>query len=135
MSPRRKRAMLLPPGAGGNFVKKTVVYALALLGGAAFLGMVKLMYDMTGHMARMTDQVALMSTDMGRMREQMETLAEQVSGIRDSVQHVEPLAEDVHGIRENVGTMTDVIRRGGKQIERLNPMEMMQQMMVPDQRR
>jgi hypothetical protein len=127
--------MVLAAGAGGKLMGKTVIYVLVLVGGTAFLGMVKLMYDMTGHMARMTDQVSLMATDMGRMREQMETLAEQVSGIRDSVQHVEPLAEDVHGIRENVGTMTDVIRRGGKQIERLNPMEMMQQMMVPDQRR
>ena len=116
-------------------MKKTVIYILVLLGGTAFLGMVKLMYDMSGHMARMTDQVALMSTDMGRMREQMETLVEQVSGIRDSVRHMEPLAEDVHGMRENVGTMTGVIHRGGKQIERLNPAEMMQQMMTPGQRR
>jgi archaellum component FlaC len=116
-------------------MRKTVIYTLVLVGGTAFLGMVKLMYDMTGHMARMTDHVALMSTDMGRMRDQMETLVEQVSGIRESVQHMKPLAEDVHGMRENVGTMTGVIHRGGEQIERLNPAGVMQQMMTPDQRR
>ena len=116
-------------------MRKTVIYILVLVGGTAFLGMVKLMYDMTGHMARMTDQVALMSTDMGRMREQMGTLVNQVSGIRDSVQNMKPLADDVHGIRENVGAMTDVIHSGGEQIERLNPMEMMQKMMAPDQGR
>ena len=115
-------------------MRKTVIYILVLVGGTAFLGMVKLMHDMSGHMARVTDQVTLMSTDMGRMREQMETLVEEVSGIGDSVQHMGPLAEDVRGMRENVGTMTGVIHRGGEQIERLNPMELMQQMMPPGQR-
>jgi hypothetical protein len=31
--------------------------------------------------------------------------------------------------------MTNVIHRGGEQIERLNPMEMMQQMISPGQQR
>lgn len=114
---------------------KSVIYILALLGGAAFLGMVKLMYDMTGHMARMTDQVAVMSTDMGRMREQMGTLTEQVAGIQASVQHMVPMAEDVKGLRESVASMAGVIHRSGEQIERLNPMDMMQQMMRPGERR
>ncbi len=116
-------------------MRRTLNYILVLVGGAAFLAMVKLMYDMTGHMARMTDQVSVMSTDMGRMSRQMETLVEQVSGIQTSVQHMASLAEDVHGIRENVGTMTGVLHRGGEQIERMNPMEMMQQLMAPGQRR
>jgi len=116
-------------------MRKTVIYILVLLGGTAFMGMVKLMYDMTGHMARMTDQVALMSADMGRMRGQMETLVQQVSGIRESVQYMGPLAEDVHEMRKNLGTMTGVIHRGGEQIERLNPMELMQQMIPPGQQR
>ena len=48
-------------------MNKIVLYIALLLGGAAFLGMLKLMYDMTGHMARMTDQVAVMSTGMEQM--------------------------------------------------------------------
>lgn len=114
---------------------KTIIYVALLVGGAAFLGMLKLMYDMTGHMARMTDQVAVMSTDMGRMSVQMATLVEQVSGIQTSVQHMGPLAEDVQGLRESVGTMAGVLHRSGEQIERLNPMEMLQQMVPPAQRR
>jgi hypothetical protein len=116
-------------------MQKAIVFVLALMGGAAFLGMLKLMYDMTGHMARMTDQVAVMSTDMGRMRGHMETLVGQVSGIQTSVQHMAQLAEDVHGLRESVGTMAGVIHRSGEQIERLNPMEMIEQMMSPGGRR
>ena len=116
-------------------MQKTAIYVLVLLGGAAFLGMVKLMYDMNGHMARMTDHVAVMSTDMGRMRGQMGTLVEQVAGIQASVEHMVPMAEDVKGLRESVGSMAGVIHRSGEQIERLNPMEMMQQMMGPGPRR
>ena len=114
---------------------RALVYLMAILGGGAFLFMVKLMYDMTGHMAQMTDHVAVMSTDMGQMRSQMETLVEQVTGIETSVRNMEPLAADVHGIRENVGEMTGVLHKGGEQMERLNPMQMMEQMMPPGQHR
>ena len=116
-------------------MQRILVYILVLLGGAAFLGMVKLMYDMTGHMARMTDQVAVMSSDVGLMRKHMGTLVEQVSGIQTSVAHMPTLAEDVRGLRESVGSMAGIIQRSGEQIEQLNPMEMMQQMMAPGQRR
>lgn len=114
-------------------MQRAHIYLMAILGGGAFLFMVKLMYDMTGHMARMTDQVTVMSTDMGLMRSYMETLVEQVAGIETSVRNMEPLAADVHGIRENVGKMTGIIHKGGEQMERLNPMQMMEQMMSPGQ--
>jgi hypothetical protein len=116
-------------------MQKTIIFAALFVGGAAFLGMLKLMYDMTGHMARMTDQVAIMSRDMGHMEAQMEILVEQVSGIETSVRHMAPLAEDVHGLRESVGNMAGVVRRGSAQIERLNPMDMLQQVIPPQQRR
>jgi hypothetical protein len=116
-------------------MKMAFIYVLILLGGSAFLGMVKIMYDMNGHMAHMTDRVVLMSSQVKRMGDQMEKLTEQVSGIRGSVEHMGPLAEDIHAIREDVGTMTGVIHRGGEQIERLNPMDMMQQMLGPEQKR
>lgn len=114
---------------------RAFVYLMAILGGVAFLGMLKLMNDMTGHMAGMTDQVAAMSADMGRMRANMETLVEQVSLIAASVGHMPELANDVRGIRESVGGMAGVIHRSGEQIERLNPMELMQQMLPSGQRR
>jgi hypothetical protein len=112
-----------------------LIYLMAVVGGAAFLVMVKLMYDMTGHMARMTDQVAVMSTDLGRMRGQMETLVGQVGGIEAAVGHMPQLASDVAGMRESVAAMAGIIHRSGEQIERLNPLEMMQQIVPPTQRR
>ncbi|MCG6860367.1 MAG: hypothetical protein LJE70_03655 [Chromatiaceae bacterium] len=114
---------------------KTVIYIALLVGGAAFLGMLKLMSDMTGHMARMTEQVGVMSVDMGKMRAQMETLVEQVSGIETSVRHMGPMAENVKGLQESVASMAGVIHRGGEQIEKINPVEMLQQVFPPVQRR
>lgn len=81
---------------------KTAVYVLAMLAGAAFLFLVKLMYDMSVQMARMTEQVTVMTGQMGK------------------------LVEDVHGMREGVDRMSGVIQRGGQQLQQLNPMEMMQ---------
>jgi len=114
-------------------MQRPLIYAAAVIGGASFLLMVKLMHDMTGHMARMTEQVAVMSSDMGQMRSQMGTLVEQVTGIRESVRYMLPLAADVQGMRENVAAMAGIIHKGGEQIERLNPMQMMEQMIPPGQ--
>jgi hypothetical protein len=83
----------------------------------------------------MTDQVAVMTAEVGRMSTHMGTLVEQVAGIQHSVQHMAALAEDVHGLRESVGAMAGIVRRGGEQIEQLNPAQMLQQMMDPQQRR
>ena len=116
-------------------MQRALVYFMAILGGAAFLFMVKLMHDMTGHMAHMTEHVAVMSADMGQMRSHMATLVEQVIGIETSVKNMEPLAIDVQGIRENVGKMTGILYKGGEQMERLNPVQMMEQMMAPGQQR
>lgn len=115
-------------------MQRFLIPLTALIGGAAFVFMVKLMYDMTGHMARMTDQVTLMSADLGRMRGQMETLVTQVGGIEQAVAHMPALAADVRGMREQIGTMAGVVQSTGEQIERINPMDMMQQI-VPGQRR
>jgi hypothetical protein len=112
-------------------MQRAILYLGATIAGAAFLFMVKLMYDMTEHMARMTDQVVVMSTDMGQLRSQMETMTEQVTGIRESVRAMLPLAADVQGIRESVAAMAGVLYKGGEQIERLNPMQMMEQMIAP----
>jgi outer membrane murein-binding lipoprotein Lpp len=109
-------------------MQRFAIVLAAILGGTAFLGMVKLMYDMTSHMARMTDQVAVMSADMGRMRTQMETLVSEVGGIRESVGHMDALATDVHGMRESVEAMAGFVHSGGEQMRSLNPLEMMQKM-------
>ena len=82
--------------------RKLALYLAAVLGMAAFLLLIKLMNDMTGHMARMTDQVTTMTG------------------------HMETLTGDVHGMRQSVDRMSVVLQRGSQQIEQLNPMDMMQ---------
>jgi hypothetical protein len=116
-------------------MQRSFIYLLAFVGGAAFLAMVILMYDMTRHMARMTDAVAVMSADLGRMRNQMDTLVNRVSGMEASVGHMPAMAEDVHGMRESMQAMAGVIHKSGEQIERVNPLEMMQQIIPQGQRR
>jgi hypothetical protein len=85
-------------------MKSAVTYLFAALGGAAFLFMVKLMHDMTGHVGRMSDQVALMAGQM------------------------QMLTADVRGMHESMNRMTGVVQRGSQQIEQFNPMELMKQM-------
>lgn len=112
-------------------MQRAALYIMAVVGGAAFLVMVKLMYDMTGHMARMTDRVAVMSVDLGRMGKQMDTLVSEVAGIRASVSRMDALSADVQGMRRSIESMAGVVQSGGEQIQRINPMEMMKQMAPP----
>ncbi|MCU0972183.1 MAG: hypothetical protein MUF57_10545 [Gammaproteobacteria bacterium] len=90
-------------------MKTAATYLFAALAGAAFLYMVKLMHDMTGHVGRMSDQVEVMTGHVGRMR------------------------ADVRGMHESMNRMTGVVQRGSQQIEQFNPMEMMKQI-APAQR-
>jgi len=112
-------------------MQRAVAFLLALVGGAAFLFLVKLMHDMTAHMARMTDQVAAISADLGRVHAQMETLTGHVAAMEASVRHMGPMAEDMRAMGENIGSMAGVVHKGGEQIERLNPMQMLEQMTRP----
>jgi len=114
-------------------MQRAIIYLGAIIAGAAFLFMVKLMNDMTGHMARMSDQVAVMTSDLGELRAEMKTMVEQVTGIRESVRYMLPLAADVQGMRQNVAAMAGVVHKGAEQIERLNPMQMMEQIVTPGQ--
>jgi hypothetical protein len=118
-----------------DLMQRATLYLAAVVGGAAFLFMVKLMYDMTVNMALMTQHVGAMATELVRMRGQMGTLVRQVAGIEKSVGQVSAMAADVRGMRESMQGMAGVIDKGGWQIERLNPMEMMQQVVPPRQGR
>jgi hypothetical protein len=118
-----------------DLMQRATLYLAAIVGGAAFLLMVKLMYDMTVNMALMTQHVGAMATELVRMRGQMGKLVRQVAGIEKSVGQVPTMAADVRGMRESIQEMAGVIDKGGRQIERLNPMEMMQQIVPPRQGR
>ena len=82
-------------------MKLRFIYMLAAVAGVSFLFLVKMMYDMNLHMEQMTIQITSMATNMQQM------------------------ANDVHGMREGVDRMSMAIQRGGQQMEKMNPMDMM----------
>ena len=105
---------------------------IGLVAAAAFAFLLKLMHDMSQSMAHMTRDIGSMATDMHRMGADMHrmggdigALYEQVTGMRAGV---EAMAADVQGMRVGVDRMSAVIHAGGKQIEQINPMGVMQQM-------
>ena len=97
-------------------LKKPWIFVAGIAGVAVFLFLVKLMYDMTVQMTRMTEQVTVMTGQVTAMTGYMERMAGEVSGIR----------EDVNGMRRSVEGVSGVMQKGREQIQKLNPMEMMQ---------
>ena len=103
---------------------RTVLIALGgLLVAAAFAFLLKLMYDMSQSMGRMTEDITSMAVDMHRMGGDISGLSEQVAAIRVGV---DAMASDMQGMRASVDRMSAVIDSGGKQIEQINPMGAMQ---------
>jgi hypothetical protein len=108
---------------------RTVATALiGLLVAAAFAFLLKLMYDISQSMGHMTLAVAAMAADMHSMGGDLGAMSEQVAGIRSEVGQ---MSADMRGMRESVDRMATVIHAGGKQIEQVNPMGVMQQMLPP----
>jgi hypothetical protein len=105
--------------------------AIALIGFltvAAFAFLLKLMYDMSQSMGHMTRDIAAMAADVHGMGRDLGALSEQVAGIRAEVGQ---MSADMRGMRQSVDRMSTVIQAGGKQIEQVNPMGVMQQMLPP----
>jgi hypothetical protein len=101
---------------------------IGLLAAGAFGSLLKLMNEMSRSMADMTRDIASMAADMHRMGSDITALSEQVAGIRLGV---DAMAGDVRGMRVGVDRMSAVIQTGGKQIEQINPMGIMQQLVPP----
>lgn len=101
---------------------------LGVLAVAAFGFLLKLMDDMSRSMAHMTQDISSMAADMHRMGGDITALSEQVAGIRAGV---DVMGADVRGMRSSVDRMSAVIQTGGKQIEQINPMGVIQQMIPP----
>lgn len=99
---------------------------VGLLAAAAFAVLLTLMYDMSQSMRRMTEDITGMAADMHRMRGDVDALSGQVGGIRAGV---DGMASDMGGMRTSVDRMSVVIQSGGKQLEQINPMGMMQQLL------
>jgi hypothetical protein len=72
---------------------RVAVWVVAVVAGVSFLAMVKIMADMSDHMARMTGQVA-------------------------------ELSADVKGMRASVDRMAEAVLQGSRQMQQVNPMQM-----------
>ena len=115
------------------FTKLLVVLA-SLLAGVAFLYMVKLMHDMTGHMGAMSSHVSSMAEDMRAMRGDLGAMARYVADMANQVRTLPAMAEDLRRMREGMEQLSGVMGGGGKQLEQMNPMGVIQQM-IPGTRR
>ena len=113
---------------------RLLVLLAALLAGAAFLYTVKLMHDMTGHMGAMSSHITSMAEDMRSMRTDMGSLARDVSDMANQVRTLPAMAEDLRRMREGMEQLSGVMGGGGKQLEQMNPMGVIQQM-IPGTRR
>lgn len=78
-----------------------IVYPVAVIGMIAFLFLIKLMYDMSVQMTRMTDQVTTMN------------------------EHMNDMVLEVRGMRTSVDKMSFAFQKGGQQMQQMNPMNMM----------
>ena len=111
------------------------IIAAALIGlfaAAAFGYLLKLMHDMAQSMQYMTRDIASMASDMHQMRNDLSQLTQQVGGMRGDVN---AMAHDVRGMRHGVERMAGVIQTGGKQLEQINPMGVIQQIIPGGQGR
>lgn len=113
---------------------RLTLVAAVLIGGSAFLYMVKLMHDMTLHIALMTTEISAMSANMGKMQTDMASLARDVSDMRQQVASLPGMASDMQQMRQAMGRMSGLFG-GGETLRQGNPVDMMQQMIQGGERR
>jgi hypothetical protein len=113
---------------------RLALFAAVLMGGAAFLYMVKLMHDMTFHISQMTTDISAMSANMGKMQTDMASLARDVGDMRQQVASLPGIAADMQQMRVTLGRMSGLFG-GGETLRQANPVEMMQQLVPGADRR
>ncbi len=91
----------------GNKAVNAIVLAGAALVALVF---VKLMYDMSANMARMTDHVGAMSRDVAAMKLSMDTMSNNMAQMRESMQR-----------------MGGAVEQGGKVFQQWDPTKMLRQ--------
>jgi hypothetical protein len=110
------------------------VIAVAILAGAAFLYMVKLMHDISLNVGVMAVEMTSMSANMDRMRADMSSLAADVSDMGQQVRTLPAMAEDMQQMRVAIDRLSGIVG-GGEQIQQMNPMGVIQQMIPSGERR
>jgi hypothetical protein len=110
------------------------VIAVAIVAGAAFLYMVKLMHDISLNVGVMAVEMTSMSANMDRMRADMSSLAADVSDMGQQVRTLPAMAEDMQQMRVAIDRLSGIVG-GGEQIQQMNPMGVIQQMIPSGERR
>lgn len=113
---------------------RLALFVAVLVGGAAFLYMVKLMHDMTFHISQMTTEISAMSANMGKMQTDMASLARDVGDMRQQVASLPGMAVDMQQMRLAMGRMSGLFG-GGETLRQANPIEIMQQLVPGADRR
>ena len=113
---------------------RLALFVAVLVGGAAFLYMVKLMHDMTFHISQMTTEISAMSANMGKMQTDMASLARDVGDMRLQVASLPGMAADMQQMRLAMGRMSGLFG-GGETLRQANPIEIMQQLVPGGDRR
>jgi hypothetical protein len=90
-------------------------FLILIAAGCVALVFVKLMYDMSANMARMTGYVGSLSQDVAAMRVSMGQMTEDMAKMRASMTHMD----------ENIQNMGSAAQQGGKLFQQWNPNEMM----------
>lgn len=88
---------------------------VAALLAALFMG--KLMYDMVDYMGQMTTHVAAMSQDVAEMNTNMGSMAANMASMEQTLRQ----------LRYHMQRMDQTMHKGSEQIQRWNPMELLNQ--------
>lgn len=88
---------------------------LLLAAGIIGLVFVKLMYDMSSNMTRMTDYVGSLSRDVSVMQASIEGMSSDMKQMRESIQRMET----------HVQSMGSAVEQGGKVFQQWDPTKMM----------
>jgi hypothetical protein len=113
---------------------RIAMLAAAVIAGIAFLYMVKLMHDISGHVGRMAGEMAAMSADMGQMRDHMSSLARDVSAMGGHTATLPAIAEDMQRMRTGMDRLSGIVG-GAEQLPAVNPLGVIQQMIPSGERR
>ncbi|MEN8177885.1 MAG: hypothetical protein ABFS39_04630 [Pseudomonadota bacterium] len=97
-------------------IKKSGQTIMLICAGIVALVFVKLMYDMSTNMVRMTDHVGSLAKDVSAMNVSMNGIAEDMAQMRESMQRMDA----------NIQEMGNAVKQGGKVFQQWDPARMMQ---------
>ena len=98
-----------------NAMNKSGQLVLLICAGVVALVFVKLMYDMSSNMARMTGYVGTLAKDVSEMKVSMQGMAVDMAQMRESMQKMDA----------NIQGMGNAVEQGGKVFQQWDPRSIM----------